>query len=490
MNQYKRLFNNTIIFAIGTFSSKILTIIMTRFITGALSQTDYSTATALQDVSNILIPVFSLEIIDAITRFGLDRRYNKKDVFTVSLIAVCIGSAIMLVASPLLGNISFLYFIKGRSSLVALFVFASSFHSICSQFVRARNMVKLYAFDGILTTVLTAALTLIFLYPAKLGVTGYLLGIIVPDMLAAVFLFWVANLHKFIRFRGLSRLTASQMIRYAVPLIPNKEAFWVTNTSDRIMVINLCGQALNGVFSAAYKIPNLISLVSGVFMDAWQMSSITEEKNRPQFFTKVFRAMAALIFAGSAVIILLCRPLLSMLTSRNYHEGWIYIPFLVLATAFSCLCSFIGTVYMVEKRSVNNMVTTLIAAGLNILFNFMLIPKFGPIGAAIATLIAYIVMLVIRLIDTRRFIRIYFSPLRLIADFVIVTAESILMIQQVKLWALWCTLLTVLTIGMNAKPLLQSIEKVMPERLKAKLPIPGHSRNNKRIPDNRHRYKR
>lgn len=486
MNRYTRLLNNTLIFAIGTFSSKILTIVMTRFITGALSKTDFSTATALQDISNILIPVFSLQIIDAVTRFGLDRRYRKCDVFTVSLIAVCIGSAVMFLVSPLLEKIPFLYFIEGRSGLVALFVFASSFHSVCSQFVRARNMVKLYAFQGILTTVLTAALTLIFLYPCKLGVTGFLLGIIVPDALAAVFLFWVANLHRFVRLRGLGRLTASQMIRYAVPLIPNKVAFWVTNTSDRIMVINLCGSALNGLFSAAYKIPNLISLVSGVFMDAWQMSSITEEKNRANFFTKVFRAMAALIFVGSAVIILLCRPLMALLTSPNYHDGWIYIPLLVLATAFSCLCSFIGTVYMVEKRSVNNMVTSLIAAGLNLLLNFCLIPFLGPNGAALATLVAYVVMFIIRTIDTQRFIRIRFSPLRLVANVAVVLAESILMIQSVSLWPLWCTLLTLLTIGMNAGPLMQSVRKVLPPRLAAKLP--GGRR--KTTPSQDRRYKR
>ena len=474
MNRYKSLINNTIIFAVGTFSSKILTIIMTRFITGALSQSDFSTATTLQDVSNILIPFFSFQIIDAITRFGLDRRYRKSDVFSVSILAVCIGSAIMFLISPLLERIPFLYFIQGRSGIVALFVFASSFHSICSQFVRARNMVKLYTFQGILTTVLTAILTLIFLYPMNLGVTGYLLGIIVPDALVAVFLFWTANLHKFVRFKGLSRLTAGQMIRYAIPLIPNKVAFWITNTSDRIMVVNLCGQAVNGVFSAAYKIPNLISLVSGVFMDAWQMSSITEEKHRASFFTTVFRAMTALIFTGSACIILLCQPLMALLTSSDYHEGWVYIPLLVIATSFSCLCSFVGTVYMVEKRSINNMVTSLITAGLNVVLNFLLIPPFGPNGAAMATLLSYMIQFIIRIIDTRRFIRINFSPLRLLADFVIVLAESLLMVQQVFLWPLWCVLLTLLIIAMNAKLLLQSVRKVLPSRIAAKLPGMKH----------------
>ncbi|ARP49825.1 MULTISPECIES: lipopolysaccharide biosynthesis protein [Caproicibacterium] len=469
MNKYKRLLSNTLIFAIGTFSSKILTILMTRFTTSALGS-DFNAASNMQDIGNVLIPLFSLQIVDGVTRFGLDRRYNKKDVFTVSLIVTCLGSLVLLFLSPFLENISWLSFMKGRSTLVAVFVFTSSLRNMCSQFVRARNMVKLYAFEGIFTTFTTVLFTLLFLYPLKMGITGFILGIIIPDLIGALLLFWVAGLGKFVRFKGLNRLTAAQMLKYSAPLIPNKVAFWLTNSSDRIMVGHYLDKVTASAFTGAYKIPNLISLVVSVFLDAWQMSSITEEKGRARFFTQVFHAMSAIVFVGSALVILLCRPLMSLLTARGFHQGWVYIPILVLSTAFSCLASFLGTVYMVEKRSVNNMITTIIAAVINIVLNLMLIPPYGPQGAAMATLAAYVIMFLIRTIDTRRFIRIHFSPLRLLAESALLGAEALLMIQSVRHSILWCSLLTLVMLIINYRPLVQSMCKVLPEKVTDKLP--------------------
>lgn len=470
MNRYRTLLSNTLIFAVGTFSSKILTILMTRFTTGALGS-DFIAANNLQDIGNVLIPLFSLQIVDGITRFGLDRRYNKKDVFTVSLLVTCLGALVLLLLSPVLEHIPGLEFVKGRGVLVAVFVFTSSLHNMCSQFVRARNMVKLYAAEGIFTTFTTVIFTLLFLYPLKMGVTGFILGIILPDLIGAAVLFWIAGLHHFVRLHRLDRVTGRQMLVYSAPLIPNKIAFWLTNSADRIMVANYVPDAIASAFAGAYKIPNLISLVVSVFLDAWQMSSITEETGRARFFTKVFHAMAAIVFVGSALVILLCRPLIDLLTSgAAFHKGWIYIPILVIATAFSCLASFLGTVYMVEKRSINNMVTTIIAAVVNIVLNVILIPLLGPQGAGVATLTAYVVMFVTRAFDTRRFIRVRFSPLRLTADTVLLTAEAVLMMRNVPMYGVWCSLLTVLMIALNFAPLMQSVRKVLPARMLNKLP--------------------
>ncbi|UZT82045.1 lipopolysaccharide biosynthesis protein [Caproicibacterium sp. BJN0003] len=464
MNKYKKLLSNTLIFAIGTFSSKVLVFLMLPFVTNVLSKSDYSTATLLQDMGNLLFPIFSLQIVDGIIRFGLDKHYRKPDVFTTGLISVFSGFVVLLLCSPLLSKISFLSFMQGREILVSIFVFTSSLRSVCSQFVRARNMVKLYAFDGILATFTNLTLTLLLLYPFHLGVTGYLLGIILSDALSSIFLFWVADLHKFVRFKGYQKPIFREMTQFTIPLIPSKICFWITNSSDRLMVANMLGDAVNGAFSAAYKIPNLITMLSSIFMDAWQMSAITEEKGRASFFTRVFKALCALIFSGSAVLILLCRPLMSVMTSKDYHEGWIYLPILVIGTAYACLCSFLGTIYIVEKKSFNNMVTTVLGAGANLILNFLLIGPFGPNGAAFATVCSYLIMFITRVIDTRRFIPINFNVFRITVDTLILVAESVFMIFSIPGWQIWCSVLTVFMLLINLKLLIQTIRKVIPAK--------------------------
>lgn len=83
MNQYKRLLGNTFIFAIGTFSSKILVILMLRFYTGMMTQDEMGVADLIIKTTSILYPVVSLSIGQAVIRYGLERKYYKRSVFTI-----------------------------------------------------------------------------------------------------------------------------------------------------------------------------------------------------------------------------------------------------------------------------------------------------------------------------------------------------------------------------------------------------------------------
>ena len=100
MNQYKRLLGNTFIFAIGTFSSKILVILMLRFYTGMMTQDEMGVADLIIKTTSILYPVVSLSIGQAVIRYGLERKYYKRSVFTIALVTVLCGFIIALPFHP------------------------------------------------------------------------------------------------------------------------------------------------------------------------------------------------------------------------------------------------------------------------------------------------------------------------------------------------------------------------------------------------------
>ncbi|MBO5929001.1 MAG: hypothetical protein J6Q42_03160, partial [Clostridia bacterium] len=72
MDKYKRLLSNTVIFAISTFSSKMLSFFLTRLYTEVLTQGEYGVTDMLQQSGNLLLPLITLGIINAVLRFGLD----------------------------------------------------------------------------------------------------------------------------------------------------------------------------------------------------------------------------------------------------------------------------------------------------------------------------------------------------------------------------------------------------------------------------------
>lgn len=105
MNKYKNLILNTLIFGLGTFSSKVLVFLLMPLYTRVLTSADYGTVDLIMQTGNLLVPLVMMGISNAVIRFGLDKSINKNDVFTTALLSVGGGFAALLVFYPLIMRI-------------------------------------------------------------------------------------------------------------------------------------------------------------------------------------------------------------------------------------------------------------------------------------------------------------------------------------------------------------------------------------------------
>ncbi len=175
MNRYKKLISNTIIFGIGTFGSKMLVFLLMPLYTRVLTKADYGVVDLIIQTSNLLIPIVSLGIANAVIRFGLDKSVKKSDVFTIGLITIFCGFGIFLILIPVLSKITY---ISSHTALIYIFVLMSCLRTLCSQFVRAKEYVNLYAFDGVISTITIIIFNVLFLVVFKFGITGYVMAIV------------------------------------------------------------------------------------------------------------------------------------------------------------------------------------------------------------------------------------------------------------------------------------------------------------------------
>ena len=106
MNQYKRLLGNTLIFTIGTFSSKLLVFFMMRFYTGILTTDEFGIADLIIKTTNILYPIVSVSIGQAVIRYGLERSTDKARVFTTGITTILCGFIISIPFNPIFSWIS------------------------------------------------------------------------------------------------------------------------------------------------------------------------------------------------------------------------------------------------------------------------------------------------------------------------------------------------------------------------------------------------
>lgn len=461
MNKYKSLAKNTAIFAIGTFGSKILSFIMVFFYSRAMQTAEFGLLDIIINSASLLLPISMLGITNAVIRFGLDDDYSQNDVFTTGILSVGIGFCVLLLASPLI------MLVEDLKKYIVLFyahILMSALRHVCSFFVRGDNKTKLYAADGIFSTFMTCALTIIFLIPLKMGIVGYMLAIIIADFSSVLFLTVSSKAYRHLSFKRLDFSVTKQMIRFSLPLMPTALLWWVVNVSDRYFVKYIEGNAANGLYAASYKIPTILTLVSAIFLDAWQISAVSEIKSRErnEFYSDIFKSFQGAIFVVGSVLILTSKLVTKLLLAESYYDSWQYIPTLIFATVFSCFVVFMGNIYLAQKKNVATLLTTVVGAALNLILNGPFIKIFGVQGAAIATCVSYFVVYAARAIDIKRKDKdIRLSSIRVLINSCLMLAQTVIMILETPYWVLLQFALLILTIIFNYKMLIELIKKVL-----------------------------
>lgn len=476
MDKYKKLAFNTMIFAIGNFGSKFLVILLTRLYTSNISPADSSTKELLEITANFLLPIFTFSMTEAVIRYGLDNKYHKGQVFTTATVLNSAGLAIMLILSPIFRLISFLDFIDGYTILLLIYVCTSAFRSLCSQFVRAKGMVKLFSLDGIFATLTLFIFNIIFISNLHWGVNGFMLSVILSDLCSAIFLFVAAKLHTDLNIRYYNKKLATSMMRFAIPLIPTVVMWVITGFSDRLFIRYMhsdrvtLGESAAGIYGYATKIPNLISMVSTIFFQAWNMSAIMENnsKDRSHFYEKVYRAYEALLFISSAMLIAgvqIVTPI--FVTAKNFGEYgsvYIYTPVLVIAALFMCLDQFLSSIYTATKHTKNSFWTSFAASMANIILNFFLIPEWGIQGAAIATFLSYYLCFWARIIDARYYIPFRFNGINSLLNTIALCFMCWFIIAKPVFYVLWIILLLAFVVWSNYKALMETAMKLIKRR--------------------------
>lgn len=434
MGRYEKLMGNTLVFAIGSFSSKLLVFFMLRYYTAMLTPAEFGIAERITTTSNLLMPFVMLSINEAIIRFAMDKSLRRSDVFSVGIKTVFIGFFVFCLLSPVMLMIDML---SAYTVIIYAYVLFGMLKAVCAQFIRSMGHVRLFAFDGFFATFTTIAFNVLFLTGFKWGLYGYVSSIIASNILSTIFLTVVARLWRYLKWNISTRSLWSQMLRYSVPLIPTTMFWWIVSVSDRYMVTWFHGDAASGQLAIAHKIPSLLTIVSAIFYQAWQLSAVGEAgqgARTTKFYSQTFDYYLTLLFCAASGIIMLIRPITAVLYTEAYHESWRFVPFLVMSEVFSSLVTFLGSFYMVSKRNATVPIAIFAGAVVNIGLNLWLIPVYGVMGAAFATLISYLAAFFVRAVDISRLVEIDLRPLVCGVNFLLLMVQGGLLLTREKYW--------------------------------------------------------
>ena len=411
MGKYSRLGKNVLLVFCGNAGSKLIGLLMLPLYTRWLSVEDYGITDILTVYVTLLSYIVTCGIFNAIFVFpsGAERDQQEK-YFSSGLIF----SLVMFVASAILftavGLCSDLLDWKNSFTTHLWFVYfmliTTALQQYTQQFVRSIGKMVVFSTTGIVVTVATVLFSFVLI--PQFGVSGYICSIITANLLGAVYSFVCSSSHNYFSWRQFDRSSCTEMLKYAVPTIPNGIMWWLVSALNRPLMEKHLGLHDIGLFAVANKFPGILSMLFSIFAVSWSIS-VLEEFNKEGysiFFNKVMFFVFSLLCSAYIVITVCSKLLVSLFAAAEFFEAWRYIPIMTLSVLFANMAGFAGTNFQATKESKYYFYSSVWGGLTAVVCNILLIPTIGLLGATIATMISFLVMFVSRVIYGWRYVQI------------------------------------------------------------------------------------
>lgn len=472
MNKYKRLGKNVLLLLVGNFVTKILSFLMVPFYTSILTTSDYGTSDLINTTVLLVLPFFSVLMDEAIMRFALDVSKDKKQVFTTAIVISTLGFILALCVSPLILLIDSL---KKYYWFVVFYYVSLWLYNIFSNYVKGLDRIGITTTAGVIHTFLYLGINIIGLAILRWGIYGYLLAIDISNVVAALFLFFYCKLYQdFVPLRKLDIGLAREMIKYSIPMIPDYISWWINNASDRYILSIFCGTSITGIYSVAYKIPTILNSITSIFSSAWKISSVDNfgSEESINFYNRIYRLYSGFLVMASAGLILFTKTLATILFAKDFFEAWKITPILIFSYIFSAKAIFLGSIFTASKKTKTLFLASTIGAVANIVLNILLIPKLKGMGAAIATAIGYMIILIIDMSMTYRILPINFMIKRNFLCYCLLVVEIISVLYENIIGIILAVVCVLVIVLFNLKEFVFLVRMII-ERIAIKQKIDG-----------------
>lgn len=398
MNKVKLFLENFIIYGFGGVISKIVPLLMVPIITRLMPNSEYY---AVSDLSNTILSFASavavLGMYDGMYRmfFEKDDIEFKKNVCSTTLFFAMgmsvITSVLLVVFRHNLARIAFgteKYHYVIYITAIATLVTATN--QIISAPTRMQNKRKVFLFTNTIGPILSYGIAIPMLlkghYIIALPLAGVLSGVTMELS------FYVMN-RQWFDLRRFDKNLLKQILQIAIPLFPNFIVYWLFGSADKLMITNMIGLGAAGIYSVGAKLGHASQLIRTAFGGGWQFFAFStmNEDNQVKNNSLVFEYLGLVAFICSMFVFALSKPIYQILFEKEYISGYIVSPYLFLAPLLQMLFQVAANQFIVVKKTWPNMLILSIGVVANIILNLLLIPKLGIEGAAIATLMGYVV---------------------------------------------------------------------------------------------------
>ncbi|MBR8700686.1 hypothetical protein IX317_000575 [Fusobacterium sp. DD29] len=392
MSKYRALpitFKVSIGYFLCIVLQKIANLVTLPLFTRWLSPEDYGKLSLYISWKTIFVIFCTLNLYSGTYNAGFNKFNEKKNEFTSAIQGLLITLSIIFIFIYLIFN-NFITRVIGLPFLIMLSMFIEI---LGSSLVLLWNARQRFAYKYISILVITI---LVYLFTPL--VTIFLMGISKNKLItrivvqAILTLIFVLPFAKRIHIKNFfyNKTYWKFALFFSIPLIPHYLSQIILTQSDRIMIDKLCNRTDVAIYSAGYTIgliANLLVTSVGQVYGPWLFKVL-----RIKDYKKVKTASNVILIGGMFCIILLvllAPEYIQFILPPNYHQVIYIIPAVAVSTYYQLIYNLVSNVEFFYLKNKFILISSMIAATLNVILNLIFIPKYGFIAAGYTTLVSY-----------------------------------------------------------------------------------------------------
>ena len=410
-NRAMQMLRNLGIYAVGSIGSRLMTFLLVPIYSFFIAPSEFGYYDICFVVAMFAVPIISMQLRDGAFRYLLDATTDEERtrVVTFTMVAmlrnIC-ACLVLGVAAHLLFDIRCMWYTLVFACVFALF-------EVVQQMLRGLGHNKLFAGCGILSSFLIFAISVPLVVWTDMGIEGVFVGNIAARIIAMLFAEWrVGVFSKFMRGNVDYKAVGREVIRFSSPLLVVNMILIIISSGNRFFIEHYLGLHDNGLYAVAVKFASILEAIAFIFIQAWQETAIRQygDADHDAFYSKILNAYLWVLVALVVSISYVTRLLNNYFIGVEYQDSICLILPQCLASAILNLVFFYDMGYQCSKNTSRQLPCLITALLVSLTSNYYFTIWWGLYGILASINVTYLFMLVYKMIDTRRYMKLRIEP--------------------------------------------------------------------------------
>ena len=397
----KKILKNAFYYTISNIITLIISFLSVTVLTYILNPTEYGAVNFYTSTVSMLTIILSVSISSSISRYYYDKQTNYRSYVKSICLFIFIFNGILLPffllfskeISSFLNIDIFLYYLIIIGSYIGIFLDFYETHLFATQNAKMHMIFK--TIPLLLNTVIS-----IFLILMLKNTNGGFIRIITIMIINFLFLLYIFFKNKSLLKEKAKLSNVKVALIFSLPLVLHSLSNYVLTYFDKLVINQYGNLASTGMYSLATKIGEVLLLVINSLNYSW--APVFYQNNGD--YTKVeniIKKYAQFIFFVCIIIIFYSENAVKLIVGSDFYDSLSIIPILCLGYLFVFLYQLYVNYAIYRKKTINITINTILAAILNIVLNYIFVPKFGYKVAAYTTLVSYFVLFLLHYCNSK-----------------------------------------------------------------------------------------